>query len=380
MTVNSFSCSGFKNLKGINIKPHKKLNILLGENAQGKTNLIEAIWLCTGVRSFRSTKDKDMIALDGERCEISLSFENDFREQTIDIAFLRQDIKNKKVLLNGVKLPYLSKLFGKLRCVVFTPEDLSLSKGSPDNRRQFLDLCISQIKGTYAAVVNRYNSILEQRNVLLKNISCGRSESDELDVWDIQLSKLGAYISMLRYSYSKKLDSFASRLFDDISKGREKLTLFYQSTVFENLEGRTDYINDLSAEYLERLTNSRAEDIKLGFTTKGVHRDDLLGKINGSPLREFASQGQHRSAALVLKLSQAYILTEETEDPPVILLDDVMSELDRSRQEFVINKISDMQVFITCCDMNELIGASDGDIYIIESGRVKKSNAPAPRK
>ena len=380
MIIDSLSCSGFKNLKDVSIKPDSKLNILMGENAQGKTNLIEAIWLCTGVRSFRSTKDKDMIDIEGEKAEISLSFENDFRSQTIDYAVFRQDIKNKRIMLNGVKLPYPSKLFGKLRCVVFTPEDLFLSKGSPDNRRQFLDLCISQIKGTYAAVVNRYNNILEQRNTLLKSIAFGRSDRDELEVWDIQLAKLGAYMSMMRYNYSKKLDSYASRLFEDISKGRERLSLFYQSTVFDSLEGRTDYVNDLSQEYLSKLEKTRNDDIKLGFTSKGVHRDDLCGSINGSPLREFASQGQHRSAALVLKLSQAYILTEETDDPPVILLDDVMSELDRSRQEFVINKISDMQVFITCCDMNELISSSDGSLYIIENGRVRKKNASPPRK
>ena len=377
MKITSLSCSGFKNLKDIDITPHERLNILMGENAQGKTNLIEAVWLCTGVRSFRSTKDKDMIALGGERADISLSFENDFREQKIDISLLRQDIKNKRVTLNGVKLPLLSKLFGKLRCVVFTPEDLSLSKGSPDNRRQFCDLCISQIKSTYASVVNRYNSILEQRNTLLKNIAFGRSDKDELEVWDIQLAKLGAYISMMRYNYTKKLDTYAARLFDDISKGREKLSLSYQSTVFDELEGRTDYIGDLMPEYLRKLESSRSDDIKLGFTTKGIHRDDLIGHINGVSIREYASQGQHRSTALVLKLSQAYILTEETDDPPVILLDDVMSELDRSRQEFVINKISDMQVFITCCDMNELIGSSDGSLYIIDNGRVKRKDAAA---
>ena len=380
MKITSLSCSGFKNLKDIDIRPHEAMNILMGENAQGKTNLIEAIWLCTGVRSFRSTKDKDMIALEGDRADITLSFENDFREQKIEFSVIRQDIKNKRILLNGVKLPYPSKLFGRLRCVVFTPEDLSLSKGSPDNRRQFCDLCISQIKSTYAAVVNRYNSILEQRNTLLKNISYGRSDKDELEVWDIQLAKLGAYISMMRYNYTKKLDVYASRLFDDISKGREKLTLSYQSTVFSELEGRTDYSGDLANEYLEALEKTRNDDIKLGFTSKGIHRDDLAGRINDVPIREFASQGQHRSTALVLKLSQAYILTEETDDPPVILLDDVMSELDRSRQEFVINKIKDMQVFITCCDMNELIGSSQGSLYIIENGRVKKSDASPPRK
>ena len=380
MKITGFSCGGFKNLKDISITPNERLNILIGENAQGKTNLIEAIWLCTGVKSFRSTKDKDMIDLEGERADITLTFEDNARTQTIKYSVMRQDIKNKLITLNGVKLPLPSRLFGNLRCVVFTPEDLSLSKGSPDNRRQFLDLSISQIKGRYASVVQRYNNILEQRNTLLKTIAFGRAQADDLDVWDIQLAKLGSYISMMRYNYSKKLGQVCAGLFDDISKGREKLSLYYQSTVFNELEERTDYSGDLADEYLQKLSTSRNEDIRLGFTTKGVHRDDLCGIINGVPLREFASQGQHRSAALVMKLSQAYILTEETEDPPVILLDDVMSELDRSRQEFVINKIRGMQVFITCCDMNELISSADGAIYNIENGRVGLRDASPPGK
>ena len=380
MKITGFSCGGFKNLKDISMTPNERLNILIGENAQGKTNLIEAIWLCTGVKSFRSTKDKDMIDLEGERADITLTFEDNARTQTIKYSVMRQDIKNKLITLNGVKLPLPSRLFGNLRCVVFTPEDLSLSKGSPDNRRQFLDLSISQIKGRYASVVQRYNNILEQRNTLLKTIAFGRAQADDLDVWDIQLAKLGSYISMMRYNYSKKLGQVCAGLFDDISKGREKLSLYYQSTIFNELEERTDYSGGLADEYLQRLSASRNEDIRLGFTTKGVHRDDLCGIINGVPLREFASQGQHRSAALVMKLSQAYILTEETDDPPVILLDDVMSELDRSRQEFVINKIKGMQVFITCCDMNELISSADGAIYNIENGRVGLRDASPPRK
>lgn len=380
MKITGFSCGGFKNLKDISITPNERLNILIGENAQGKTNLIEAIWICTGVKSFRSTKDKDMIDLEGERADITLTFEDNARTQTIKYSVMRQDIKNKLITLNGVKLPLPSRLFGNLRCVVFTPEDLSLSKGSPDNRRQFLDLSISQIKGRYASVVQRYNNILEQRNTLLKTIAFGKAQADDLDVWDIQLAKLGSYISMMRYNYSKKLGQVCAGLFDDISKGREKLSLYYQSTIFNELEERTDYSGDLADEYLQRLSVSRNEDIRLGFTTKGVHRDDLCGIINGVPLREFASQGQHRSAALVMKLSQAYILTEETDDPPVILLDDVMSELDRSRQEFVINKIKGMQVFITCCDMNELISSADGAIYNIENGRVGLRDASPPRK
>lgn len=369
MQITGIKADGFRNLKEIDLIPHEKLNIFCGDNAQGKTNLIEAIWLCTGVRSFRGTKDKEMINISGDEMEIRIRFKDSRREQEILYRMARPFLKDKNCALNGVKLKAPSKLFGGLECVVFTPEDLELSKGSPDKRRQFLDLAAAQIKNSYKSVSDKYDQVLEQRNMLLKNISNGRSKKDELDVWDIQLSQMGAYITLMRYNYSKKLGVYAAKLYGDISGGREKLELFYSSTVFSVIEGRTDYKNDLAAEYLNVLKNNRDEDIRLGFTQKGVHRDDLNAFIDGLPARDFASQGQHRSIALVLKLAQANILTEETDDPPVFLLDDVLSELDPSRQEFVISKIDNMQVFITCCDEN-IPDNKTGKLYHIKGGRI----------
>ena len=369
MNITSVSINGFKNLKEINISPHPKLNIFCGDNAQGKTNLIEAIWLCTGVRSFRSTKDKDMIDISGEIMNIELKFKDSRREQTVNFNMARQYVKDKSCSLNGVKLKAPSKLFGGLDCVVFTPEDLELSKGSPEKRRQFLDLSAAQIKNSYKIVTDKYDQILEQRNSLLKNISYGRSDKEELEVWDVQLSQMGAYMTLLRYNYSKKLSEKAARLYSEISGGRESLELSYSSTVFDNIEGRTDYRGDLASEYLECLIKNRDEDIRLGYTGKGVHRDDLNAFIDGLPARDFASQGQHRSIALVLKLAQAYILTDETGEAPVFLLDDVLSELDPSRQDFVISKIDNMQVFITCCDEN-IPEKKTGKLYHIKGGRI----------
>lgn len=370
MQITELCVNGFKNLKGINIYPDKSLNVFCGDNAQGKTNLVEAIWLCSGVKSFRSTKDKGMIDIDGDVMNIQLKFKDKSREQIIKYSMAKPYIKDKVCSLNGVKLKAPSKLFGNLDCVVFTPEDLELSKGSPEKRRQFLDLSVSQIKTSYNSVVEKYEQLAEQRNVLLKNIAFGRSSSEELEVWDIQLAQMGAYISLLRYNYSKKLNIFTSRLYNEISGGKEKLELKYCSTVFDKLEGRTDYKKDLAEEYLRCLENNRSEDIRAGFTLKGVHRDDLAAYINGLPAREFASQGQHRSIALILKLAQAYILTEETDDAPVILLDDVLSELDPSRQEFVISRIDKMQVFITCCDDNIPFYNKNGKLYKIKGGRI----------
>ena len=291
MVITKISADGFKNLKKVEIYPHEKMNIFCGKNAQGKTNLIEAIWLCSGVRSFRNTKDREMIDINGQFMNIDISFKNSFRSQDIHFAMARPNVREKNVTLNGIKLKTPSKLFGSLDCVIFTPEDLELSKGSPENRRQFLDLSVSQIKNSYSSVISKYDDLIEQRNILLKNICYGRSKREELEVWDIQLAQLGAYISLLRYNYTKKLDMFAKKL-----------------------EGRKDYAGEMAEEYLSCLQNNLDDDIRAGFTQKGVHRDDLAGKINGLAVRQFASQGQHRSLALILKLSQAYILAEEIDD------------------------------------------------------------------
>ncbi len=369
MLITAFNTDGYKNLKNISLQPHPKLNIFYGDNAQGKTNLIEAIWLCSGVKSFRSTKDKDMIDLEREAMSIELDFRDRERDQKISYRMARPNVKEKNCSLNGVRLRAPSKLFGSFSCVVFTPEDLELSKGSPDRRRQFVDLCAAQIKTSYKSVTDKYEQILEQRNMLLKNISYGRASRDELEVWDVQLAQMGAYITLLRYSCTKKLASFTARLYNEISGGREQLELSYNSTVFSKLEGRSDYRNDLAPEYLRCLESNRDEDIRVGFTQKGVHRDDLCAFIGGLPARDFASQGQHRSIALVMKLAQAEILTEETDDAPVFLLDDVLSELDPSRQSFVISKIDNMQVFITCCDEN-IPKNKTGKLYHISGGRV----------
>lgn len=372
MYITRIYADGFKNLKKIDISPHEELNIFRGKNAQGKTNLIEAVWLCTGVRSFRSTKDSRMIDTDRESMTVEVSFKDNFREQTVRYSMNKNNLKEKDLFLNGVKVKTPSKLFGQLDCVVFTPEDLEISKGSPENRRQFIDLCVSQIKNNYSGVCAKYERIIEHRNALLKNIAYGKSSKDELEGWDIQLAQLGSYISLLRYNYTKKLCTFASKLCSEISQGREKLEISYYSTVFSKLEGRKDFAGDLAREYLEVLKKNTDEDIRAGFTMKGVHRDDLITRINGLACRDYASQGQHRSSALVLKLSQAYILKQETDDAPVILLDDVLSELDEFRQRFVLSKIKGMQVFITCCEKSiQLEKNQHGRLYNIEGGRIK---------
>ena len=375
MFITELSVNGFKNLKEIDIKPHEKINIFCGQNAQGKTNLIESIWLCSGARSFRGTKDKRMIGDDAQVMDVRLRFKNSFREQEIKYAMAKPNIKEKNVSLNGVKLKAPSKLFGELNCVIFTPEDLELSKGSPDKRRQFTDLSVAQIRNSYNAVIEKYEKLIDQRNSLLKSINWGKGRREELEVWDVQLAQMGAYISLMRHKYIEKLGRYAKELYSEISGDREVLDIGYLSTVYGRgeLENAVDYKEELREKYLEALKNGIEEDIRAGFTQKGVHRDDVVCRINGNLVREDASQGQHRSVALIMKLSQAYILNEEIDDYPVILLDDVLSELDPSRQRFVISKIHDMQVFITCCDMNIPFDEKQhGKIFNIDKGQIKK--------
>ena len=376
MIITEFTADGFKNLRNISISPSEGVNVIHGENAQGKTNLIEAIWMLSGARSFRGTKEKDMVAFDGEFARLGLKLRDSSREQVIE-AVISRNPRERKITLNGVKQRYLSGLFGALKCVVFTPEDLELSKGSPDNRRDFIDLCVSQIKPAYSKTVAKYENVLLQRNALLKNISIGISSPADLDVWDEQMSRLGAYISVLKYQYTKKLSIFAKKLYDEISNYREDFSLGYLSTVYQSLEGREDWSGEMAAEYLEMLRKNRSEDIRVGFTTAGVHRDDVGVIINGSLAKDFGSQGQNRSAALAMKLGQAFILNEETSEMPVILLDDVLSELDKSRREFIISKLSGMQVFITCC---EPAGRLKGRRFEMKNGEIFNRRAKKVEK
>ncbi len=194
MIIDRITADGYKNLEGVDIKPDPKMNIICGENAQGKTNLVEAVWLCSGCRSFRGTRDKDFIGFTKEAAKVNMDFTDSARSQQIGFEVRKGSVKDKTVTLNGVKLPLLSRLFGSFRCVVFTPEDLDLIKGSPDNRRSFADLSIAQVKPSYVSALNKYNMILAQRNAALKSIGRDGSGAEFLDVWNDQLVKAGPYI------------------------------------------------------------------------------------------------------------------------------------------------------------------------------------------
>lgn len=350
MIITDINIDGFKNLNNINITLDPSVNIITGKNAQGKTNIIEAIWILSGVKSFRATKEKDFINFNKENANISINFKNSLRQQNINVTLSKNQLRSKKIEINGIDNKNFSSLFGNLKCMIFTPEDLFLTKGSPKERRNFIDLCISQIKPGYFKVINKYENILNQRNKLLKNISMGISKKSDLEIWDLQLAKIGSYISLLRYNYINKLNVFAQKLYNELSENKEDISLYYKSTIFDTLKDKTDYKNNMANEYMSKIIQNIKEDLKYSYTSVGVHRDDIQIDLNNYSLKEFGSQGQCRSVSIVLKLAAAYILSEECGDSPIILLDDVLSELDESRQKFILTSIKNMQIIITSCN------------------------------
>ena len=371
MIIEKVAADGYKNLSDIEILPDSGINILVGDNAQGKTNLIEALWLCTGVRSFRATRDKDIIGFDKERAHISLDFRDSERLQNIDISVTRKSVKDKEIRLNGVPLPLISKLFGSLCCVVFTPDDLQITKGPPDRRRSFTDMCASQLKRSFVWALNRYDDMLSQRNALIKDVNFGAAGKDQFGIWDEQIAACGAYITVVRNIYIRSLAKQATEIYSRLCKD-EELGLSYYSSIYGDTESiGADYEGELKEYYYSRLCESLDDDLRAGYTVHGIHRDDLMIKINGLSVRDLGSQGQQRSAALVLKLAQARMIKDQLGEAPVMMLDDVLSELDPVRQRFVLENIEDMQVFITACDDRNI--DTHGKIFHIRSGRIENN-------
>jgi DNA replication and repair protein RecF len=371
MRLTKISLDGFKNLEDVTFTPDSGYNIISGENAQGKTNLLEALWMFTGCRSFRGTKERDYLSFSGKPLHAEVRFHDGRREQTL-LCTMSAQSREKKITCNGVPVRQTGQLFAVYHCVAFTPEDLELITGSPEVRRSFLDLCFSQLHQRGVSSVRRYQLILSQRNAVLRQHLPLSQTEGLLELWDRQLASVGTYIAMRRQSYLQKLEAVCKALYSRISSGAEEISAGYRSQIF----GRRPVLDPeqaatWEAQYYERLCRAREQDSVLGFTTCGVHRDEIELQINGISAREYGSQGQKKSFALALKLAQAQLYGEVRRESPVILLDDVMGELDRSRQEVVYTIIRDMQVFITTCHEEVLIPALSGSRILLKGGRIQ---------
>lgn len=363
MIVRSLHFEGYRNLQTGSLTPVAGVNVLYGDNAQGKTNLLEALWLFTGGKSFRGSRDSELVGFGREQARLLLRFEAAGREQEAELIIS----KRRQAVLNGVAQPSPSRLAGQFCAVVFSPADLSLVREGPEARRRFLDAAYCQLRPGYIATLSDYHRALAQRNALLKNGPLGPGAGELLEVWDQKLARSGGYIMAARNRYTARLAQAAGALYQGISGGREALTLSYRRAAASSEEEdvpplESPHSVSEEAQRLYRLLRERREiDQAAGFTTAGPHRDDLLVSINALPARTYGSQGQQRSAALALKLAEAALLEEATGEKPVALLDDVMSELDAARQDYILNRIRDWQVFITCCESGTVLRLDRGN-------------------
>ena len=359
MYVKRILLQNYRNYESLNLDLTRNVNIRCGLNAQGKTNLLEAIYFCATGRSHRTAYDKECIRAGEEEALIKILYEK-HREDTIEIHLRKNG--RKSVAVNGCPVKKIDDLFGCFHVVVFSPEDLSLIKSGPARRRKFMDIEICQLDRVYLHNLQQYHKVLKQRNQLLKDLYGNPSQRDSVFAWDTQLAEYGAKIAKRRKQFLQTLDSYTRDIHQQLSHGTEQLALSYEQ------DGEAD-----SQSLLDRLTRGLQRDIRQGSTQIGPHRDDIRITINGTDVRVFGSQGQQRTAALSMKLAELNMVKNEIGYPPVLLLDDVMSELDSERQLHLVHYIEENQTILTCTGIEDSIKQMPaGRIYRVEQGQVRK--------
>lgn len=357
MYIKSLELSNYRNYKELDIEFDENTNILYGDNAQGKTNVLEAIYLCSTSKSHRTKKDKELIRFDSDESHIkTLVYKNDLNYK-IDIHLKKN--KSKGIAVNGVPLKKASDLYGIANCIFFSPEDLNIIKNGPDERRRFIDILISQLDKVYLDNLIKYNKIVDNRNKLLKDIPFNKSLEETLDVWDEQLVEYGKRIIEVRKKFIDDLIIIAKDIHNKLTAGKELLTIKYE-------------YNADCGNIKELLLRNRDRDLYQKNTSVGPHRDDILLSVNDIDIRKYGSQGQQRTAALSLKLSEIELTKRKINTMPVLLLDDVLSELDSKRQTYLLESIKGIQTIITCTGLDEFVKNrfTSDKIFRVESGNV----------
>ena len=358
----------YRNIAAAELRPAPGVNVIHGENAQGKTNLIEAVYLLTGQKSFRSCREADLVRFGAEQARIEAEFEGRGRMRTASLALGGKGRKTAE--LDGLaEVP--SALTGEFLAVVFSPAELALVKDGPAERRAFLDSAISQIMPRYLKTLSSMNRALFQRNNLLSDRNRTGVREDMLEVWDKSFSRLAFSILKARARYVRRIAPKAEEIYSGISSGRERMSAVYQPTIpgdWENLDAGTG-----ERMIFEALKSVREDDLRAGFTTVGPHRDDLDLQLDGISARSFGSQGQQRSCSLTLKLAECGVIAEVMGEYPIVLLDDVFSELDRRRREYFLSGIHSGQTFITSCDSTGLRTLRKGALFRVRAGEVQYS-------
>lgn len=346
-----------------------KLNLIIGDNAQGKTNLLEAVYVSGFGKSFRTSKESELVHFNEDLAYVAVEIERD-NGSLVRIEYRINQKSKKEFLINGLNITRISELLGSINLILFSPDDLKLIKESPVERRRFLNRELSHISKLYCSDIIEYNRVLSERNELLKKIQVNKEWYDMLDVYDEQLSDKGSRIIIKRLSFTEKLNKISGDLHRAITENKENLTIKYV-TAIKNLENYDTIKGDL----IYQLNKNRDVDIRRGFTSIGPHRDDLDILVNSINIKSFGSQGQQRTAALSLKLSEIDIIKEEVGEYPILLLDDVMSELDIKRQRDLIHALKEVQTIVTTTDLKNLLDdyVSSGKVIEIEHGSVLNS-------
>lgn len=359
MLIKSIALKDFRNYEELYIEFMDGTNILYGDNAQGKTNVLEAVYVSGTTKSHKGNKDKEMIRFHTEESHIRTFVIKNEQEYQIDIHLKRN--RSKGIAINQVPIKKAGALFGILNIVFFSPEDLNIIKNGPSERRRFLDLELCQLDRIYLADLANYNKILNQRNKLLKDIGFQPELKETLSVWDMQLVKYGQRIILRRNEFVEQLKKLAFSIHKSISGEKEELVVSYEPNV--------------KAELFEtELERVRERDLRSCQTSIGPHRDDLLFQIGNVDIRKYGSQGQQRTCALSLKLSEIELVKKSIHDTPVLLLDDVLSELDSSRQNYLLNSIHDIQTIITCTGLDEFVKNrfQIDRVFEVQNGQIKQ--------
>ena len=360
MIITNAQLRDYRSYAACALAPCEGVNVLLGDNGQGKTNVLEALYLCCTGRSHRTRQDRELIRWGADFASVKVEAQR--RDGSHQVEIVLPALGRRKLKIAGQEASKSGELMGHVTGVLFSPEDLRTVKDGPAERRRFVDMALSQIRPAYYYGLQRYARALRQRNEVLKLAAAQPGVLSTLDSWDEQLAAAGAELTRQRQAYIARLNAAAGETHREISDGRERLEIRYAPSVRHGDEVR---------ENLDALFAARENDLRRMTTSVGAHRDDVLMLIGDRDVRAFGSQGQQRTAALAMRLAELKVMGEVMEEPPMLMLDDVMSELDPSRRRQLVGHLKGIQTFITCTDVDDLAGAEVGKIWRVTEGRLE---------
>ncbi len=360
MYITAFEIENFRNIEQMKMYPSENVNVIYGENAQGKTNVLEAIWTMTGCKSFRNAKDSETVAFNNPKAVLDMKYIKDGEKKNLKTEI----IQSRSYSLNGIKLDSRAEIIGEIKQVVFSPNHLNLIKQGPSERRKFLDTAIGQLKPNYKRAMRLFNHLMKQRNAIIVEAQDDPIKHEMLCILEEEMAEAGAYIVETRMAYIQELKIFLQEIYTEIAPEGETIDLKYVQPFGSGRNFTT------KKEFVERLIVARKGDVNYIATSVGPHRDDMEILISDKSSKKFASQGQQKTAALALKLAEASMIEKFSDDVPIILLDDVTSELDIKRQDYILNQLENRQVFISCCDPNVAKNFTKGRFFEIEKGKI----------